>query len=55
MVGAEKWEPAEWTDDTQMALLVAESLLDGSGLDQAHPVGRRRLVWLVAEGRRSGD
>lgn len=35
MVGGGQWEAAEWTDDTQMALLVADSLLDRSGLDEA--------------------
>ena len=35
MVGGGQWEAAEWTDDTQMALLVADSLLDRTGLDEA--------------------
>src|SRR3712207_6384399 len=29
------WEPGEFTDDTQMALLVATSLVDCGGLDEA--------------------
>lgn len=35
MVGGRGWAPAEWTDDTQMALLLAQSLLDRGGLDEA--------------------
>jgi len=33
MCGGGGWEPGEATDDTQMAVLVAESLLDRNGLD----------------------
>jgi ADP-ribosyl-[dinitrogen reductase] hydrolase len=33
--GALAWEPGEFTDDTQMALLVAASLLERNGLDEA--------------------
>jgi ADP-ribosyl-[dinitrogen reductase] hydrolase len=33
--GSLGWEPGEFTDDTQMALLVAESLLKNDGLDEA--------------------
>lgn len=33
--GSLGWEPGEFTDDTQMALLVAESLLERDGLDEA--------------------
>lgn len=29
------WEPGEWTDDTQMALITAASLLAAEGLDEA--------------------
>jgi ADP-ribosyl-[dinitrogen reductase] hydrolase len=35
MIGGGPWEPGEWTDDTQMALLVAQSLVDRGGLDEA--------------------
>ena len=35
MIGSAVWQPAEWTDDTQMGLLVAQSLLDAGGLDEA--------------------
>jgi ADP-ribosyl-[dinitrogen reductase] hydrolase len=34
MVGGGPWSPAEWTDDTEMALLVAQSLLERNGLDE---------------------
>jgi ADP-ribosyl-[dinitrogen reductase] hydrolase len=33
--GSLGWEPGEFTDDTQMALLVAASLLEHDGLDEA--------------------
>src|SRR5215213_2630622 len=33
--GSLGWEPGEFTDDTQMALLVAASLLKKDGLDEA--------------------
>jgi len=33
--GSLGWEPGEFTDDTQMALLVAASLLERGGLDEA--------------------
>ncbi|MGW7055590.1 ADP-ribosylglycohydrolase family protein [Streptomyces sp. NPDC054887] len=33
MCGGGGWDPGEATDDTQMAVLVAESLLERSGLD----------------------
>jgi ADP-ribosyl-[dinitrogen reductase] hydrolase len=33
--GSVGWEPGEFTDDTQMALLVAASLLERDGLDEA--------------------
>ena len=35
MTGSRTWEPGEWTDDTQMALLIAQSLLERDGLDEA--------------------
>lgn len=47
MVGGGEWEPAEWTDDTQMALLVAESLLACGGLDEADAFDRFR-AWAAA-------
>jgi ADP-ribosyl-[dinitrogen reductase] hydrolase len=42
MTGGGAWSPAEWTDDTQMALLVAESLLDCGGIDEADLFDRFR-------------
>ena len=47
MTGGQGWGPGEWTDDTQMALLVAASLLDQLGLDPADLYGRFR-TWLHA-------
>lgn len=47
MVGGGLWEPAEWTDDTQMALLVAESLLACGGLDLDDVFARFR-EWAAA-------
>jgi ADP-ribosyl-[dinitrogen reductase] hydrolase len=35
MPGGRGWAPAEWTDDSQMGLLVARSLLDRGGVDEA--------------------
>lgn len=40
MCGGGGWDPGEFTDDTQMALLVAESLLDRDGFDGADMFGR---------------
>ncbi len=34
--GSFNWEPGEFTDDTQMALVLAESLLDRRGFDPEH-------------------
>jgi ADP-ribosyl-[dinitrogen reductase] hydrolase len=42
------WEPAEWTDDTQMALCVAASLLAQGDLDLAD-VWRRFRAWADAD------
>src|SRR4051794_16320932 len=44
--GAIGWEPGQFTDDTQMALLVAESLLEHGGLDEADLFDRFR-AWLA--------
>jgi ADP-ribosyl-[dinitrogen reductase] hydrolase len=35
MCGGGPWRPGEWTDDSQMGLAVAESLLTQGGLDEA--------------------
>jgi ADP-ribosyl-[dinitrogen reductase] hydrolase len=47
MTGGRGWEPGEWTDDTQMALLVADALLRSKGLDEATMYHRFR-IWLAA-------
>jgi ADP-ribosyl-[dinitrogen reductase] hydrolase len=46
--GSLGWEPGEFTDDTQMALLVASSLLERDGLDEADLFDRFR-TWAEAE------
>jgi ADP-ribosyl-[dinitrogen reductase] hydrolase len=46
--GSLDWEPGEFTDDTQMALLVAASLLQRDGLDEADLFDRFR-TWAAAE------
>ena len=51
MVGGGGWQPGEWTDDTQMSLLVAESLLACGGLDEADLY---RPLPGVARGRSQG-
>src|SRR3954453_14186453 len=43
--GSLGWEPGEFTDDTQMALLVATSLVERGGLDEADLFDRFR-TWL---------
>ncbi|MEU1532720.1 ADP-ribosylglycohydrolase family protein [Streptomyces fagopyri] len=48
MCGGGGWEPGEATDDTQMAVLVGESLLDRSGLELPD-VFRRFQRWAAAE------
>src|SRR3954466_11447218 len=45
--GSVGWEPGEFTDDTQMALLVAESLIENDGLNEADLFGRFS-TWLAA-------
>ncbi|QKW09281.1 ADP-ribosylglycohydrolase family protein [Streptomyces sp. NA04227] len=48
MCGGGGWEPGEATDDTQMAVLVAESLLERGGLDLPDMFGRFRR-WAAAD------
>ncbi|MGW1723280.1 ADP-ribosylglycohydrolase family protein [Streptomyces sp. NPDC002306] len=48
MCGGGGWDPGEATDDTQMAVLVAESLLERGGLDPADVFARFRR-WALAE------
>ncbi|MFC5854421.1 ADP-ribosylglycohydrolase family protein [Streptomyces chlorus] len=47
MCGGDGWEPGEATDDTQMAVLVAESLLEHDGLDLPEDF-RRFQRWAAA-------
>jgi len=46
--GSLAWEPGEFTDDTQMALLVATSLLERGGLDEGDVFDRFR-TWALAD------
>src|SRR4051812_1219860 len=46
--GPLNWEPGEFTDDTQMALLVATSLVERGGLDEADLFDRFR-TWAQAD------
>ncbi|MFE0462480.1 ADP-ribosylglycohydrolase family protein [Kitasatospora sp. NPDC058965] len=48
MGGGGGWEPGEATDDTQMAVLVGESLLERGGLDLPDVFGRFQR-WAAAE------
>src|SRR3954454_20426119 len=48
MCGGGPWEPGEFTDDTRMALLVASSLVDRGGLDEADLFDRFR-AWAMAD------
>lgn len=48
MCGGMSWEPGEATDDTQMAVLVADSLLARGGLDLPDMFERFRL-WAASE------
>ncbi|WP_030224909.1 ADP-ribosylglycohydrolase family protein [Streptomyces sp. NRRL WC-3626] len=48
MCGGGGWEPGEATDDTQMAVLVAESLLEHDGLDLPDVFDRFRR-WAAAD------
>lgn len=44
MVGGGRWDPGEWTDDTGMALCVAEGILSNPE-DPVPETGRRFLEW----------
>ncbi|MFG2023077.1 ADP-ribosylglycohydrolase family protein [Streptomyces sp. NPDC048825] len=48
MCGGGGWDPGEATDDTQMAVLVGESLLESGGLELAD-IFRRFQRWAVSE------
>ncbi len=51
MTGGGGWEPGEWTDDTAMALALAESIA-ACGLLDVEDVARRYIAW--ARGRPKG-
>ncbi|MET9987713.1 ADP-ribosylglycohydrolase family protein [Streptomyces rochei] len=53
MCGGGGWDPGEATDDTQMAVLVAESLLERSGLDLPDIFARFQR-WAASEPRDIG-
>jgi ADP-ribosyl-[dinitrogen reductase] hydrolase len=44
--GLGPWEPGEWTDDTQMALCIAEVLATGTA--DVDAIGERFLAWYAA-------
>ena len=44
MVGGGGWAPGEWTDDTGMALCVAEGILESPD-DPVQAIGRRFIEW----------
>jgi ADP-ribosylglycohydrolase len=48
MCGGSGWQPGEWTDDTQMALHTAASLLQNDGLDEAD-IFSRYQEWVNAD------
>jgi ADP-ribosyl-[dinitrogen reductase] hydrolase len=52
--GALRWEPGEFTDDTQMALLLATSLVERGGLDE-DDVFARFQRWAQADPRDIGS
>src|SRR4051794_39581850 len=43
--GSFRWEPGEWTDDTQMALCIAG--ITATGSTDADAIGDRFLEWLA--------
>lgn len=47
MTGGKGWRPGEWTDDTQMSLLIAASLLERGDFDGADLFGRFQ-AWVAA-------
>jgi ADP-ribosylglycohydrolase len=44
MIDSSLWKKGEYTDDTQMALLIAESLLQGKGF-QSSDLAQRFQTW----------
>jgi len=49
MAGGRQWEPGEWTDDTAMAVAVAE--VAAEGIDLRHPPALTRIGIAGRNGR----
>jgi ADP-ribosyl-[dinitrogen reductase] hydrolase len=47
------WAPGQWTDDTALALALAESIAE-HGLLNAEDVARRYIHWAATDGRGIG-
>jgi ADP-ribosyl-[dinitrogen reductase] hydrolase len=54
MSGGRGWEPGEWTDDTAMALLLAESIAERGLIDTAD-VARRYIAWADSDPKGIGS
>jgi ADP-ribosyl-[dinitrogen reductase] hydrolase len=53
MAGGGAWAPGEWTDDTAMALALAESIA-ARGLLDSDDVARRYIAWATSDGKGIG-
>jgi ADP-ribosyl-[dinitrogen reductase] hydrolase len=53
MTGGRGWAPGEWTDDTAMALALAESIA-ARGLLDADDVAARYIAWATTDGKGIG-
>jgi ADP-ribosyl-[dinitrogen reductase] hydrolase len=53
MTGSHWWAPGEWTDDTAMALALAESIGEHGPID-IDDVARRYIAWANADGKGMG-
>ena len=53
MTGGRGWAPGEWTDDTAMALALAESIAE-RGLLDADDLAARYIAWATADGKGIG-
>jgi len=54
MVGSVFWAPGEWTDDTAMALALAESI-GAHGLLNTEDLARRYIDWATRDGKGIGN
>jgi ADP-ribosylglycohydrolase len=54
MSGGGAWAPGEWTDDTAMALALAESIV-AHGLLDADDLARRYIAWATESGKGIGN